>query len=240
MKATEPDLPIRWVTAVELAVPTDFKGICDCPPDQIEKSHAELEKTSSEKLADFYDKMGTGEMRSLKTKLFFVAAMLLEQTGETGHKRQMVEQLQQLHRKNPLHPSLATVYRTAAPLKVWLAKKCGKKHALSVGELRADKKPLLLLTEENLLAIVAECKTARKFARQYRPKRKPKPTGSAPPAAPEKSPAKPAADQPGFLLVRGELSPAQRQKLVAILGDESRLLSLNKAQVATAIAWFEK
>ena len=178
-------------------------------------------------------------MRTLKTKLFFVAAMLLEQTGETEHKRQMVEQLRRLHRDNPLHPSVATIYRTAAPLKVWLGRKWGMDHTPSVSDLKSDKRPLLLLTEENIISIVAECKTARKFAEKYRPRRQHKQVDPAPAKAPEASSVKPAADDTVSVLIRGRLTPAMREKIAVILGDDCRLFSLDKTQAETASKWVE-
>jgi hypothetical protein len=139
---------LRWVSAKELGLPTDYKKICGCPAAKIERGHAALEQASNNKLDGFYKGMGTGEMSSLKAKLFFVAAMLLEQAGTADRKRHMVARIRELHRKKPLYPSVATVYRIAAPLRVWLGRKCGMDHPLSVGELRLDPKPLLLLTAE--------------------------------------------------------------------------------------------
>jgi hypothetical protein len=145
----------EWITAAELALPTDYQKICACPMEQIEKGHSALEQTSNRKLAEFYDGMGTGEMRSLKSKLFFVAAMLLEQTASGEHNRDMVAKIRELHRQNPLYPSVATVYRISAPLKVWLGRKSGIDPAPSVGELRTDRRPLLLLGASQRLRLAA-------------------------------------------------------------------------------------
>ena len=233
--------PISWLSAAELGVSTEYEKICNYPGDKIQECHAKLEQTSDRELTALYDNLGVGERRTLKAKLYFVAAMLLEQTAEITNKRAMVEKLRKLHKENPLYPSVATIYRTAAPLKVWLGKKCGTNHALSVGDLRKDKKPLLLLTEENIQGIVTECKTARKFAEKYRPKHRKKADKSEPTDPQEtKSPAKPADDATAGVVIIGHLTPAKHKKIAAVLDDEDHLYSLNKTQVKTARAWCEQ
>jgi hypothetical protein len=138
---------------------------------------------------------------------------------------------------------VATIYRTAAPLKVWLGRKCGMDHTPSVGDLKSDMRPLLLLTEENILSIVEECKTARKFTEKYRPRRQHKQVDPAPAESPdtvaEPAQEKPATDDTAAVLIRGRLTPAMREKIIAILGDDCRLFSLDKTQVETANKWIE-
>jgi hypothetical protein len=239
MKQTDREPLLRWVSAKELGLPTDYKKICVCPSEKIERGHVALEQASNRKLADFYNGMGTGEMRSLKTKLFFVAAMLLEQTGAEEHKRDMVAQIRELHRKNPLYPSVATVYRTVAPLKKWLAEKCGLDHAPSVGELRLDPKPLLLLTEENLLGLADECKTGRKFTEQYRARRNVHKEAATTVIESPKAPLEKAtSDLPVAMVFRGKLTATMRQKIAAILTSDCQLLDLDDGQAEIARKWF--
>jgi hypothetical protein len=234
--ASEPLL--RWVSAKELGLPTDYKKILECPPEKIERGHAALEQASNRKLADFYNGMGIGEMRSLKAKLFFVTAMLLEQAGAKDHRRDMVAQIQKLHRENPMYPSVATVYRTVAPLKKWLSQKGGMKHPPSVGELRLDPKPLLLLTEENLLDLAAQCKTGRKFAKEYRRRRGKTDTAPAPTESPKPAGGKSPTGKAVSILIQGKITAAMRRKIAAVLGDECQLLDLDGGRAATAQKWF--
>ncbi len=245
----------EWVSAAELDVPTGYEDICKCTTDKVESSYAKLAQQSDRKLTDFYNGLGDGEMKSLKSRLYFVAAMLLEQTAETGQRRDMVKTIRELHKANPLHPSVATVYRVSAPLKVWLGKKCNLAHAPSVGDLRTDRRPLLLLTEENILGIVAECKTSRKFAEKYRPKHQPKPprltSGEATERAPETAPGTThtAPSTPSVepekvavtgLLIQGELAPDDRQAIVKIIGNKARFHDLNETQLETVRQWFNQ
>jgi hypothetical protein len=238
MEPTVTESSNQWVSAAQLALPTSFDRICECPQDQIEKGHAALEQASHRKLTEFYTIMGADESRTLRARLFFVAAMLLEQTTGNNHKREMIARIRELHRQNPLYPSVATVYRTVAPLKVWLGQKSGMDHIPSVGELKADRRRTVLLVEENLLGIVAECKTLRKFVEKYQSQNNPrsaddKSVESSKPTTAERT----ADDRPAVFLIRGNVTAAQREQLVAILGSGCQIFDLDPTQAKTASKW---
>jgi len=97
-----------WPSATELNVPADYPAICSYPADKIDQAHAILESSCGSKLVDYYRQYGTVQAISLRSKLFFAAAMLLEQIADNGHKRKMVATLRQLHKETRATPHGAT------------------------------------------------------------------------------------------------------------------------------------
>lgn len=235
---------LHWPSILELGVAADYEGICACPDTKVESALAQLQKTCGNDLPSYYQHhLGRNEIRRLRTKLHFAAAVLVDQVSSA--KRETCEHLRNLrgdgNEGSSDFPSLATIYRCVRPLKVWLKRRCGSRHDLSLKKLQADKRPLLLLTDENLEAIVHECKSFRKFEKNYRPRQKSKnnqprenagdsgdhESGSAdtdsddPTTVLTARAEVPKESQPGesFMLIRGMITAeAQKAIIVAVNG----------------------
>ena len=234
----------HWLTATELGVPLKFAAICSRPPAKINAAYAALESTCGQRLSAFYGRLGPTEPRALRTRLYFSAAVLLEQTAP-AHKRNIVAKLRQWHLANRALPSVATVYRTTAALKAWLGGECNLDHAPTVKELKSDKRPLLLLSDENL---ADECKTVGQFLKTYRPSDISEET--EPPLANLTTLAGSGAEtKPGtaaepvaapFYLITGHLTPAMRKQIAGqISTGGGKLVALDGPAAEAARQWLD-
>jgi hypothetical protein len=240
---------VRWPTATDLDLPWDLSDISEITADKIDHAYTILEAASGSKLDAYFCQMGTVEACSLLTKLYCAASVLLEQCGTRGNNREMVKKLRQLHREHPRFPSLATIYRAVAPLKIWLQERCHLAQPLSTKQLRADKRPLFFLTNEKLLDLVEECKTYRRFIEVYRavPREKPveseaviaatAPAESTDSAAPETESIR-AADL--VFVIRGALTSAEQQWITKHLGKGAELVQLDGLGAVAARQWLDQ
>lgn len=211
---------------MELGIPSDYASICTCPEATVNAALKRLTNCGNE-LPGFYRDLGRNELRTLRSKLHFAAALLVDQAAAV--KRDVCEQLRRLHDENPSFPSLATIYRCVAPLKVWLQRRCEGRHAFTLKDLQADKRPLLLLNNENIESILNECKSFRKFAKTYRPRRKsktPDPSSSAIILFARADIPKDSQTSETVLLIRGKISAEAQEAIVKTANQNAEIVVL--------------